>query len=46
MKQIPPPDDAGTLASVAEAIELSASVGLVYVSDRDHGIRRLRRVTR
>ena len=32
-----------TLASVAEAIELTASVGLVYVSDREAGIRRVRR---
>ena len=32
-----------TLASVAEAIELTASVGLVYVSDTDAGIRRVKR---
>jgi DNA topoisomerase-1 len=36
-------DDAAALASVTEAIELSASVGLVYVSDSDPGIRRVRR---
>ena len=38
--------DASTLASVAEAIELTASVGLVYVSDREPGIRRIRRGVR
>ncbi|MEO8937936.1 MAG: DNA topoisomerase IB [Burkholderiaceae bacterium] len=32
-----------TLASVAEAIELSAAVGLVYVSDADPGFRRVRK---
>jgi len=32
-----------TLASIAEAIELTASVGLVYVSDREAGIRRVKR---
>jgi DNA topoisomerase IB len=32
-----------TLAAVADAIALSASVGLVYVSDSDPGIRRVRR---
>jgi DNA topoisomerase I len=31
------------LASVAEAIELTAAVGLVYVSDGEPGIRRVRR---
>ena len=36
-------DSPSTLASVAEAIELSASVGLVYVSGREPGIRRIRR---
>ena len=39
----PAPD---TLASVAEAIELSAAVGLVYVSDRDPGLKRIRKGTR
>ena len=44
MKQISPAEETeSTLASVAEAIELSASVGLVYVSDREPGIRRVRR---
>ena len=33
----------GTLASVADAIELTASVGLVYVSDAEPGLRRVRR---
>ncbi len=38
------PDDHGsTVGSVTEAIELSAAVGLVYVSDSDAGFRRLRR---
>lgn len=32
-----------TLASVAEAIELTASVGLVYVADSEPGIKRVRR---
>lgn len=32
-----------TVASIADAIELSAAVGLVYVADRDPGIRRTRR---
>ena len=32
-----------TLASVAEAIALSASVGLVYVTDREAGIKRVKR---
>lgn len=32
-----------TLASVTDAIELSASVGLVYVSDSDPGFRRIKR---
>ncbi len=36
-------DSPTTLASVAEAIELTASVGLVYVSDGEPGIRRVRR---
>ena len=39
-------DDPATLASVAEAIELSASVGLVYVSDSDPGIHRIKRGVR
>lgn len=38
------PDPAGDpIASVAEAIELTAAVGLVYVSDSDAGFRRVRR---
>ena len=37
------PNDAPTLAAVADAIELSASVGLVYVSDGDPGFRRVKR---
>src|ERR1700712_5603742 len=36
-------EPSATLASVAEAIELSASVGLVYVSDSEPGIQRVRR---
>lgn len=32
-----------TLASVSDALELTASVGLVYVSDSDPGIRRVKR---
>ena len=36
-------DSPSTLASIAEAIELTASVGLLYVSGREPGIRRLRR---
>ena len=36
-------DSPSTLASVAEAIELTASVGLVYVADSEPGIRRVRR---
>jgi DNA topoisomerase-1 len=36
-------EDPQTLAAVADAIELSASVGLVYVSDSDPGIKRVRR---
>jgi len=36
-------DSASTLASVADAIELTAAIGLVYVSDREPGIRRVRR---
>ena len=39
----PATDEPQTLASVAEAIELTAAVGLVYVSDSDSGIRRVRR---
>ncbi len=39
----PQHDDPQTLTSVAEAIELSAAVGLVYVSDSDPGLRRVRR---
>ena len=37
------PDTADTLASVAEAIELSAAVGLVYVSDSEPGIKRVKK---
>ena len=36
-------DVADTLASVADAIELSASIGLVYVSDSDPGIKRVKK---
>jgi len=36
-------DDRPSLAAVAEAIELSAAVGLVYVSDNEPGLRRVRR---
>ena len=36
-------DPADTLASVTEAIELTANVGLVYVSDSDPGIRRVKK---
>ena len=44
MIQSKPNDDVvQTLASVADAIELSASIGLVYVSDSDPGFRRVRR---
>ncbi len=38
-----PLDTEATLASVTEAIELSAAVGLVYVSDSDPGIKRVRK---
>lgn len=37
------PGEASALASVADAIELSASIGLVYVSDSDPGFKRIRR---
>ncbi len=37
------PSESETLASAAEAIELTAAVGLVYVSDREPGFRRIRR---
>ncbi len=36
-------DSPDTLASVADAIELSASIGLVYVSDSDPGIKRVKK---
>ncbi len=36
-------DSPDTVASVAEAIELSASIGLVYVSDSDPGISRVKK---
>ncbi len=38
-----PLDTEETLASVTEAIELSAAVGLVYVSDSDPGIKRVKK---
>jgi DNA topoisomerase-1 len=40
------PLESETLASVAEAIELTAAVGLVYVSDSDPGFKRIRRGSR
>ena len=38
-----PQDDPQTLASITEAVELTAAVGLVYVSDSEPGLRRVRR---
>lgn len=42
-KAAPHIEPAETLASVTEAIELSAAVGLVYVSDSEPGIKRVRK---